>query len=168
MSSQLSSNDQSGTGWEGGSGGGFDWRAQVSEHPLAFSAGALAAGFIVGYGLAGAFGEDDAGAFARPQGALSASAAQRTSYASGGEDWPLSEGAGKPGLIEKFKNTQAFDRLQTELSSLGDRLLKELSRAGREVVLPALTGKIKELLGADLSQGSQGGPTEGAQSAGTT
>jgi hypothetical protein len=163
MSSQLSSNDQ---GSAAAGGGGLDWRAQVSEHPLAFSAGALAAGFIVGYGLAGAFGEEDAdAATARPQGALSASVAQRTSYASGGEDWPLSEGAGKPGLIEKFKNTQAFDRLQAELSSLGDRLLNELSRAGREVVLPALTGKIKELLGADVSGGSQDGPTERAQSA---
>ncbi|HEX8137977.1 MAG TPA: hypothetical protein VF544_10340 [Pyrinomonadaceae bacterium] len=162
MSSQLSSNDQSGAA-AATAAGGFDWRAQISEHPLAFSAGALAAGILVGYGLAGAFGEEDAGS----QGGLTASAAaEHTSYVSGKQDWGLAEGAGKPGLIEKFKNTQAFDRLQEELSSLGDRLLNELSRAGREVVLPALTGKIKELLGADVAGGSQeGGTTDTAQSA---
>ncbi len=157
MSSHLSSNDQSRAAET--AAGGFDWRAQVSEHPLAFSAGALAAGILVGYGLGGAFGEEDAGS----QGGLTARAAKQTSYASGKQDWGLAEGAGKPGLIEKFKNTQAFDRLQEELSSLGDRLLSELSRAGREVVLPALTGKIKELLGADVSGGSQGGATGAAQ-----
>lgn len=159
MSSQISSNE------ERGAAGGFDWRAQVSEYPLAFSVGALAAGLIVGYSLGGALGGTDEGS---AQGGLSAGALQQTSYASGREDWPLAEGPGKPGLIEKFKHTQAFDRLQEELSNLGDRLLSELSRAGQEVVLPALTAKIKELLGADVSAGSQGGPTESAQSAGTT
>lgn len=143
MSSQLSSNEQT-------AGVGFDWRGQVSEHPMAFSVGALAAGIIIGYSLGGALGggaEDEAQGGGR--GVIAANRAQQTSYASGTEDWPLDEGAGKPGLIEKFKNTQAFDRLQEELSSLGDRLLKELSRAGREVVLPAMTAKLKSLLGAE-------------------
>lgn len=163
MSSHLSSNDQ--TSAAGGAGsGGFDWRAQVSEHPLAFSAGALAAGVMVGYCLAATFGDEGENASAPAQGVLSASAAGQTAYASGKQDWGLSEGASKPGLIEKFKNTQAFDRLQEELSSLGDRFLSELSRAGREIVLPALTGKIKELLGADVSSPSQGGSTQAAQS----
>jgi hypothetical protein len=165
MSSNLSSNDQTGGA---AAAAGFDWREQISEHPLAFSAGALAAGIIVGYSLAGAFGEEDEIASPASRGGLTARAAEQTSYVSGKQDWGLSEGAGKPGLIEKFKNTQAFDRLQEELSNLGDRLLNELSRAGREVVLPALTGKIKELLGADVSGAPQGGSTQGAQSAGTT
>jgi hypothetical protein len=116
MSSQFYSNDESARG------GALDWRAQVSQHPLAFSAGALAAGFVVGYGLAGAL--------------------------SGDQQWSTAEGSNKPGLIEKFKQTEAFDRLQVEAANLGDRLMSELSRMGQEVVLPALTGKIKERFGA--------------------
>jgi hypothetical protein len=155
MSSQLFSNDES-------AGCALDWRTQVSEHPVAFSAGALAAGFVVGYGLAGALGgdaDDTVPAHAQSQGGHSASTKPQTSYVSGGEDWSQADEPNKPGLIEKFKNTQAFDRLQTELSSLGDRLLNELSRVGQEVLLPALTGKIKELVGADVSATSRGGQT---------
>jgi hypothetical protein len=158
MSSQLSSNDQT-------VAGGFDWRAQVGEHPLAFSAGALAAGFIVGYSLGGALGGGSV-AEGQSRAGLSAAAAGRTSYVSGKQDWHLGEGSGKPGLIEKFKNTQAFDRLQEEVSNLGDRLLNELSRAGREIVLPALTGKLKGLLGADVSA-EQTAETAGEQTART-
>lgn len=56
-----------------------------------------------------------------------------------------------PSLIERFKETKAFDRLQDEVSKLGDRFIDQLSSVGQEVVLPALFGKIKELLGVDLS-----------------
>jgi hypothetical protein len=136
MSSQISSNEASNTGV-------LDWRAQVNEHPLAFSAGAMVAGLAVGYCLADA---------------LSGESVEQTSYVSGGQDWPATKDANKPGLIEKFKSTQAFDRLQDEVSKLGDRLMSELSRMGKEVVLPALTGKIAELVGADASQQKTGGP----------
>lgn len=65
----------------------------------------------------------------------------------------------KPGLMERFKETKAFDRLQDEVSKLGDRFIDQLSTVGQEVVLPALFGKIKELFGVDLSdqQKQQGG-----------
>lgn len=65
----------------------------------------------------------------------------------------------KPGLMERFKETKAFDRLQDEVSKLGDRFIDQLSTVGQEVVLPALFGKIKELFGVDLAdqQKNQGG-----------
>lgn len=64
----------------------------------------------------------------------------------------------KPGLIDRFKETKAFDRLQDEVSKLGDRFIDQLSTVGQEVVLPALFGKIKELFGVDLGdQKKQGG-----------
>lgn len=56
-----------------------------------------------------------------------------------------------PGLIERFKETKAYDRLQEELSSLGDRALEELSKTARNVVVPALLLKLKGLIGLDLS-----------------
>jgi hypothetical protein len=74
------------------------------------------------------------------------------------------QGEQKPGLLERFKGTTAYDRLQTEVSSLGDRFIDELSSTAHKVVLPALFNKIKELFGVDLS-GQQG---QQAQSSGET
>ena len=56
-----------------------------------------------------------------------------------------------PGLMERFKETKAYDRLQEELSTLGDRALEELSRTARQVVVPALLSKLKNMIGIDLS-----------------
>jgi hypothetical protein len=61
-----------------------------------------------------------------------------------------------PGLLERFKETKAYDRLQEELSTLGERALEELSKTARNVVVPALLAKVKGLIGLDLS-GQQGG-----------
>lgn len=63
----------------------------------------------------------------------------------------------KPGLYERFKETSAYDRLQTEVSSLGERFMEELSSTAHNVVLPTLFNKLKELFGVDLSnkQGQQ-------------
>jgi hypothetical protein len=78
--------------------------------------------------------------------------------------------AEKPSLLERFKETRAYDRLQEEVSNLGDRLLDELSNVGRTVVLPALFTKIKDLFGVDLSgkRQGQGGGAAGAQAASAT
>jgi hypothetical protein len=57
----------------------------------------------------------------------------------------------KPGLFERFKETSAYDRLQTEVSTLGERFMEELSSTAHHVVLPALFNKLKELFGVDLS-----------------
>src|SRR5918993_1358609 len=56
-----------------------------------------------------------------------------------------------PGLIDRFKETKAYDKLQNELSTLGERALEELSRTAQTVVVPALLSKLKNLIGIDLS-----------------
>ncbi|HWS89818.1 MAG TPA: hypothetical protein VN282_22815 [Pyrinomonadaceae bacterium] len=70
-----------------------------------------------------------------------------------------------PGLIERFKETKAYDRLQEELSTLGERALEELSKTARTVVVPALLSKLKGLVGLDLS-GQQQGAAPRQQAAG--
>ncbi|MBV9958651.1 MAG: hypothetical protein JO360_09525 [Acidobacteria bacterium] len=80
--------------------------------------------------------------------------APRPSYSSGYDAAPATtteEEENKPGLIDRFKETRAYDRLQEEVSDLGNRFMDELSNAARTVVLPALFNKIKELVGVDLS-----------------
>ena len=78
----------------------------------------------------------------------------RPSYSSGYQSSPAataeeSEPKG-PGLFERFKETQAYDRLQQEISTLGNRAVEELSKTARTVVLPALLNKLKDMIGLDL------------------
>jgi hypothetical protein len=70
-----------------------------------------------------------------------------------------------PGLIERFKETKAYDRLTDELSTVGERVVEELSRTAQSVVVPMLLNKLKSLIGVDLS--GQRGTTRQASSAGT-
>jgi hypothetical protein len=79
------------------------------------------------------------------------SAASRPSYSSGYESAPASDEPDKPSLMARFKETKAYDRLQDEIGTLGERAVEELSKTARNVVLPALLGKLKDLIGIDLS-----------------
>jgi len=143
----------------------LDWREHFKKRPVAWTLGAAGVGFFVGYGIAAAIKDDD------DDGEAAYGASTSRAYASQpiiGE--PLaaalstdrlstSNGADKedegPGLISRFKETRAFDRLQQEVGTLGDRLVEELSTTAQTVILPALLRKIKELVGADLSNKSE-------------
>jgi len=72
-----------------------------------------------------------------------------------------------PGLIDRFKTTKAYDRLEEEVSALGDRFINELSKTAQTVVLPALFSKVKELFGVDLSN-AEGEGASGQRAAGTS
>lgn len=72
-----------------------------------------------------------------------------------------------PGLIDRFKTTKAYDRLEEEVSALGDRFINELSKTAQTVVLPALFSKVKEMFGVDLSDREGEGAT-GQRAAGTS
>ncbi len=78
------------------------------------------------------------------------------SYSSGYEaltapPTPAADEPSGPSLLGRFKETQAYDRLQQEVQTLGGRAVEELSKTAQQVVLPALLGKLKDLIGIDLS-----------------
>ncbi len=80
----------------------------------------------------------------------------RPSYSSGyqaatGTHSTVSNEPQKPGLLDRFKETQAYDKLEQEVSALGGRFVDELSKTAQNVVLPALLGKLKDVIGIDLS-----------------
>lgn len=70
-----------------------------------------------------------------------------------------------PGLIERFKETKAYDRLTDELSTVGERVVEELSRTAQTVVVPMLLDKLKSLIGVDLSGQQRGGARQSAAQA---
>jgi hypothetical protein len=76
------------------------------------------------------------------------SAPSPASYSSAADEAEEEKG---PGLIERFKGSKAYDRLEEEVSALGDRFISELATTAQAVVLPALFNKVKELFGVDLS-----------------
>lgn len=105
-----------------------------------------------------------------------APAPRRAEYSYGGGSGGAQEEAAEdapegPGLIERFKGTKAYDRLQEEVSTLGDRFIDELSKTAQSVILPALFTKVKDLFGVDLSNkqhaggGNVGGSSGGSSSA---
>jgi len=150
----------------------LDWREHFKKQPLAWTLGAAGVGFFVGYGIAAAVkGEGDEdydyvpsvnhAYAARPiLGEVHQSAGSSTVEETNGDK---NEG---PGLVQRFKETRAFDRLQQEVGTLGDRLIDELSTTAQTVILPALIRKVRELIGADLSDKSQSRTTTAGTSAG--
>ncbi len=61
------------------------------------------------------------------------------------------EQTSKPGMLERFRGTQAYDKLTSEISTLGNRAVDELSHTAQTVVLPMVLGKLKDAIGIDLS-----------------
>jgi hypothetical protein len=138
----------------------LDWREHFKRQPVAWSLAAAGVGFFVGYGIAAAISGDDEEEIhyaSSPAYSLSAQPAigdklgnaltresRETKTKTNGKD----EG---PGLLERFRETSAYDRLSQEAGALGDRLVEELSSTAQQVVLPALLTKIKNWIGVDLS-----------------
>ncbi len=136
----------------------LDWREQFKKRPVAWSLGAAGAGFCVGYCIASTIeGEESRSGRHVPseQHAYAGEPITGRSYTPLSASLDAAEKAnGKdegPGLLERFKETRAYDRLQQEVGSLGDRLLDELSTTAQTVILPVLIRKIRDLIGADLS-----------------
>lgn len=66
-------------------------------------------------------------------------------------------------LLAKFKQTSAYDRLQTEVSRISNQLIDQLSDIGHNAVLPAISGKANEVFGNQPAPQKQGQSAAGAQ-----
>ena len=132
----------------------LDWREHFRRQPIGWTLGAAGVGFFAGYGLAAALTDNGeksdyvsvSDSYARPL------VSQRMNV-------PTTEHSAKtnghdegPGLIERFKETSAYDRLSREAGSLGDRLVEELSTTAHTVLLPLLLNKLKGWIGVDLAE----------------
>ncbi len=76
-------------------------------------------------------------------------------------------------LFSKLQGTSFLDRLQTEAEKLGNQVVDEISNLGHNVLLPAVTNKIKEAAGEpsanrQSAQSSNRPPTGGSSSSGAT
>jgi hypothetical protein len=117
----------------------LDWHEQVKKRPAAWSAGALGAGFIVGYGVAAVVkgpAKVPVQHYAPPPVPARASAAavsQSAASTPGHQD-------NTPGLIQRLSETPAYDRVKQEAGVIGNRFVDEISKQAQQVVLPAVIG----------------------------
>jgi hypothetical protein len=134
----------------------LDWREHFKKAPVAWSLGAAGAGFFAGYGIAACLSSESSD---KVHYSASAGRSLTSSTYSQAAALPVNPAHTKsngkddgPGLIERFRETPAYDRLSKEAGALGDRLVEELSTTAQTIVLPALLKKIKTWIGVDLSE----------------
>lgn len=132
----------------------LDWHEQVKKRPVAWSAGAAGAGFLVGYGLAAvvkgptkipveSYGD---GQLRRATG-YAPRASQSNVGASPKNEAPGPSGSG---LIQRMKETPAYDRVRSEAGVIGNHVVDEISKQATEVLVPAAMAWIGGWLGKML------------------
>ena len=148
----------------------LDWREQFKKRPVAWSAGALGAGFLTGYCIANFLKEDDDD-YRRYSSAIDRYSEESKSYAAQpvlgaasasmsapGFEAPKHGNGSKdhgPGFFEKIANTHAYERVKDEAGNIGDAFVQELANTAKTVVLPALITSLKNFIGGHLPNAPQ-------------
>jgi len=148
----------------------LDWREQFKKRPVAWSAGAMGVGFLVGYGLAAMVkGEDEPSGYDRydryeetsrsyaaqpilgthAMAGAPATATDVTGYGNGKHD----DG---PGFFEKLTATPAYHKMKQEASNVGDALVKEITNTAKTMVIPALITSLRNFIGGHLPNANTG------------
>jgi hypothetical protein len=122
----------------------LDWHEQVKRSPVIWSAGALGAGFVVGYGIAAIAKGETNSSMLRYEHDLSKRATVTPSKHSHNDASAArreeEEEESPPGVIERLKETPAYDRLKQEAAVVGNRFVDEISKKAQQVILPAAVG----------------------------
>ena len=155
----------------------LDWREQFKKRPVAWSAGAMGVGFLVGYGLAAMVkGESDSADYDRydryeetsrsyaSQPILGAHTMAGASAMAGAHataaDVTTGYGNGKhddgPGFFEKLTATPAYHKMKEEASNVGDALVKEITNTAKTMVIPALITSLRNFIGGHLPNANTG------------
>lgn len=152
----------------------LDWREQFKKRPVAWSAGAMGAGFLVGYGLAAMVKGESGGDYDRYEETSRSYAAQPIlgAHASSAPSASSSEVAGYgngkhdegPSFFEKLTSTPAYNKVKQEAGNLGDALVQEITKTAKTMVIPAVITSLRNFIGGHLPNADKG--EEGQQSAG--
>jgi hypothetical protein len=123
----------------------LDWREQFKKRPVAWSAGALGAGFLTGYCIAGML-KSDTYDHVRSTDAYSTPLVRQPEPR---HTEPREEQDEGPGVLDRFKQSAAYEKLTNEVEALGTQAVEELSKTASLVVLPFVLAKVKTWLGID-------------------
>lgn len=159
----------------------LDWREQFKKRPVAWSAGAMGVGFLVGYGLAAmmkgesgysssdydrSYDRDRYDATSRSYaaqpilGAHAASGAHAGSGSHAASTETTSYGNGKheegPGFFEKLTATPAYHKMKHEAGNIGEALVQELTKTAKTMVIPAVITSLRNFIGGYLPNADTG------------
>jgi len=150
----------------------LDWREQFKKRPLAWSAGALGVGFVAGYSLAGAFKHNDVDyqRYSSYSGRVPLTGAQhQQASAAYSSPAPYADQLHeRRGFVAKVRDSSAYETVSKEVSSLGDKFVKELASTAQLVILPFVLSKVKEWVGLDRLEAENAKRTSGASRPGTS
>jgi hypothetical protein len=133
----------------------LDWREQFKKRPVAWSAGALGGGFLLGYAIAAMAKGDSSRAEAYDYWSVPAVGESATAPKAPGFDLrepsrpkhePAPKQADGPGLLERLQQTAACERLREETAAVGNKFVDELSKTAQDVVVPGIISWIREWL----------------------
>jgi hypothetical protein len=116
----------------------LDWHEQVKRRPVAWSAGALGAGFIIGYGVAAVVKGPAKISVQTERGGARMNTPEVSNRAVAGLRRNEIKGESRSGLIQRITETPAYDRVKNEAGVIGNRFVDEISKKAQEVVLPAV------------------------------
>ena len=116
----------------------LDWHEQVKRRPVAWSAGALGAGFVVGYGVAAVVKGPPRISIPRERGQTRINTRAALASDAAGLRQNETKDESDTGLMQRIKETPAYDRVRNEAGVIGNRFVDEISKKAQEVLLPAL------------------------------
>lgn len=116
----------------------LDWHEQVKRRPVAWSAGALGAGFVVGYGVAAVVKGPPRISIPREEGQARINTRAASASVAAGLRQHDTKDEPDSGLLQRIKETPAYDRVRNEAGVIGNRFVDEISKKAQEVVLPAV------------------------------
>src|SRR6266566_963447 len=109
----------------------LDWREHFKRQPVAWSLGAVGVGFFVGYGIAAAIKGDERDEISYASTPAYSLSTGEPTHAEATKPNGKDDG---PGLLDRLRETSAYERLSQEAGALGDRLVEELSTTAQQVV----------------------------------
>ena len=121
----------------------LDWHEQVKRRPVIWSATAMGAGFVVGYGVAAMVKGQGNGPAPRyeyipsTRATIASPAASQSNVSAARQE---EKAESRPGVLDRIKETPAYDRLTQEAAVVGNRFVDEISKKAQEVILPAAVG----------------------------
>jgi len=115
----------------------LDWHEQVKKRPVIWSAGAVGAGFVVGYGVAAIVkGPGRISVQPYPEAPLSRAAINAPPFSQSNAAAAV-RSESRTGLMQRIQETPAYDRVKNEAGVIGNRFVDEVSKKAQEVILPA-------------------------------
>lgn len=133
----------------------LDWKEQFKKRPVAWTAGAVSAGFLTGYCLTsmikGESRDYDRYSEGYGQARLDYQPVRSQAFAAkpaaagfvAAAETPEETG---PGILSKLQDTPAYGRIKDEASTIGGQLLSEVSQTAKGILVPAAVGWVKHLL----------------------